>query len=83
MRPEIRSQIMHIPTGLYLAYCYYPGHNNIHLVLSEKPSDWVRKEDDIFYRYVSNPSWDSYVIHIGNTAYNGTCDEFVLVEREI
>lgn len=82
MRPLMRSQIMHIPTGLYLQFCYYQRDGEIHLVLTERPAEWTRNNLDLFDT-VSDPSWDNYLIHIGDTVFPGTCDEFVLVEQKI
>jgi hypothetical protein len=81
-RPAMRSQIMHIPTGLYLHYCFFPHDGHIHLVLSKEPALYNRNNLDLFEQ-VSNPSWDRYVIHNGDDLFDGTCDEFVLVEQRV
>jgi hypothetical protein len=79
-RPPIKSQIIHIPTGLYLAYCFsYAGH--IHLVLSEDLTT-TRNNLYIFDR-ISRSSCDRYVIHNHNEVFEGTGDEFILVERRV
>jgi hypothetical protein len=76
-RPSMRSQIIHIPTGLYLDYCFsYNGH--IHLLLSKYPTT-TRDNLSIFDR-VFRPGYDRYVIHNHDEVFEGTCDEFILVE---
>ena len=72
---------MHIPTGLYLSYCFYPHDGHIHLVLSKDPA-MMRNNLDIFDQ-VSRPDWDRYVIHNQDDVFDGTCDEFVLVEQRV
>lgn len=78
----MRSQIIHIPTGLYLNYCYYPAGNEIHIILSDNPAPWFRNNLDVF-DHVSKPSWDKYIIYNGDNVFEGTCDEFVLLEQRI
>lgn len=80
-RPPMRSQIMHIPTGLYLDYCYTPNAGHLHLILSETPA-MPRNNLDLF-DLVSRPDWDEYVIHIHDDVFYGTCDDFVLVEQRV